>query len=45
MMDTYARSYAVEFNPIIHEDYWSYLDFPILYPDSQMIRDKGHPRS
>ena len=45
MMDTYARSYAIEFNSIPHEDYWSYLDFPILYPDSQMIRYKGRPRS
>ena len=45
MMDTYASSYAVEFNPIPHEDYWPYPDFPILHPDSQMIRDMGGPRS
>ena len=45
MMDTYASSYAVEFNPIPHEDYWSYPNFPILHPDSQMIRDKRRSRS
>ena len=45
MMDTYASSYAVEFNPILNEDYWPYPDFPILHPNSQMIRDKGRPRS
>ena len=33
MMDTYASSYVVEFNPIPHEDYWSYPDFPILHPN------------
>ena len=42
MMDTYASSCAIEFNPIPHEDYWPYPNFPILHPDSQMIRDKGH---
>ena len=45
MMDTHANSYVVEFNPIPHENYWSYLDFLILHLDSQMIRDKGSPRS
>ena len=45
MMDTYASSYAIEFNPIPHEDYWSYPDFPILHLDYQMIRDKGSLRS
>ena len=42
-MDTYASSYAIEFNHILHEDHWPYPDFPILHPDYQMIRDKGRP--
>ena len=45
MMDADASSYAIEFNPIPHEDYWSYPNFSILHPDYQMIRDKGRPRS
>ena len=45
MMDTYASSYAIEFNPIPRKDYWPYPDFPILHIDYQMIRDKGRPRS
>ena len=45
MMDTYTSSYVIEFNHIPHEDNMSYPDFPILYPDYQMIRDKGRPRS
>ena len=45
MMDTYASSYVVEFNPIPHEDYWPHPDFPILHPNAQMIRDKGRLRS
>ena len=45
MLNTYTSSYAIEFNPIPHKDYWPYLDFPILYPDYQMIMDKGCPRS
>ena len=44
-MDIYASSYAIEFNPIPHEDYWPYLDFSILHPDYQMIGDKGRSRS
>ena len=32
MMDAYASSYAIEFNPIPYEDYWPYPDFPILHP-------------
>ena len=42
MMDTYVSSCAIEFNPIPHEDYCPYPNFPILHPDSQMIKDKGH---
>ena len=44
MMDTYARSYAMEFNPILHEDYFPYPNFHILHPNPQMMRDKGHLR-
>ena len=45
LIDTYASSYAVEFNHIPHEDYWPYPDFFVLHLDSPMMRDKGHPRS
>ncbi|KAJ9672503.1 hypothetical protein PVL29_025922 [Vitis rotundifolia] len=44
-MDAYASSYAPEFNPIPHESYWPYPDFPILHPDPTLMRDKGRPRS
>ena len=35
----------MKFKPLPHEDYWPYLDFPILHHDIQMMRDKGLPRS
>ena len=44
-LDTYASCYALEFNLIPHESYWSYPDFPILHPDPTSMRDKGRPRS
>ena len=42
MIDTYSSSYAMKFDAIPHEDYWSYPNFSILHPDPQMVRDKGH---
>ena len=44
-MDAYANNYTPEFNPIPHESYWSYLDFPILHPNPTLMRDKECPRS
>ena len=44
-LDAYANCYAPEFNPIPHESYWPYPDFPILHPDPTSMRDKGRPRS
>ncbi|RVX07531.1 Serine/threonine-protein phosphatase 7 long form-like [Vitis vinifera] len=44
-LDAYASCYAPEFNPIPHESYWPYPDFPILHPDPTSMRDKGRPRS
>ncbi|XP_010656657.1 uncharacterized protein LOC104880719 [Vitis vinifera] len=44
-LDAYASCYALEFNPIPHESYWPYPDFPILHPDPTSMRDKGRPRS
>ncbi|RVW12237.1 Serine/threonine-protein phosphatase 7 long form-like [Vitis vinifera] len=44
-MDVYASSYTFEFNPIPHESYWSYPDFPILYLGPTSMRDKSRPRS
>ena len=44
-MDAYVNNYTLEFNPIPHESYRSYLDFPILHPDPTLMRDKGCPRS
>ena len=44
-MDVYASSYTFEFNPIPHESYWSYPDFPIFYLSPTSMRDKSRPRS
>ncbi|KAL6324572.1 hypothetical protein AAG906_013384 [Vitis piasezkii] len=44
-MDAYANNYALEFNPIPHESYWSYPDFPILYLNPTSMRDKRRLRS
>ncbi|RVW39445.1 Serine/threonine-protein phosphatase 7 long form-like [Vitis vinifera] len=44
-LDAYASCYALEFNPIPHESYWTYPDFPILHLDPTSMRDKGRPRS
>ena len=44
-MDAYANSYALEFNPIPHESYWPYPDFPIFYPNQTSMMDKGRLRS
>ena len=43
-LDAYASCYAPEFNPIPHESYWPYPDFPILHPDPTSMRDKRRPR-
>ncbi|KAL6335098.1 hypothetical protein AAG906_026478 [Vitis piasezkii] len=43
-MDAYPNNYTLEFNPIPHESYWSYLDFPILHPDPTLMRNKGCSR-
>ena len=35
----------LNFNPIPHESYWSFFDFPILHLDPTSMRDNEHPRS
>ena len=44
-MNAYASSYALEFNLILYESYWLYLDFPILHPDLTLMRVKGSSKS
>ena len=44
-MDVYASSYTFEFNPIPHESYCPYPNFPILYPNPTSMRDKRRLRS
>ncbi|KAL6332436.1 hypothetical protein AAG906_008006 [Vitis piasezkii] len=44
-IDSWQLLLCSEFNPIPHESYWSYHDFPILHPNPTSMRDKGRPRS
>lgn len=38
-------SYAPQFKPIPHEDYWTEPEMPTLYPNHARLREKGRPRS
>ncbi|XP_022154173.1 serine/threonine-protein phosphatase 7 long form homolog [Momordica charantia] len=45
-LSRYAESYAPQFQPIPHEDYWiAHPNLPILHPDPTLLRLPGRPRS
>ena len=42
----YYQSYAPQFQPIPHEEYWSEQDDEtLIMPDMSRLRQKGRPRS
>ena len=45
LLESYQESYAPNFEPIPHEDYWPEPDFPILHPDPTLVRPPGRPRT